>query len=70
MLIPTLGDQTSSSQIEVKWTSLTGLNTGGTPITSYHLQKEIGTNIWEDIVGATTPYTLLSNLIIDNIVGG
>lgn len=53
MAAPTRGSGTTESQIEVIWLPLTGDNTGDSPITSYNLQWDAGTNgaQWFDILG-------------------
>ena len=47
------GSATSTTQIEAIWTQLTGHETGGTPIDSYNLQWDAGTNevSWYDLIG-------------------
>ena len=41
---PSRGSSTSTSQIEVEYEMLTGDETGGSPITSLHLEWDLGTN--------------------------
>lgn len=44
-LPPTRGLLTNTAQIQIDWSSLlTSLETGGSPITSYNIQWDAGTN--------------------------
>jgi hypothetical protein len=57
---PTRGALTTTTQIHVTWTYLTtAIETGGSAITSYHLQWDSNTNMgtWTDIEGLNSPYT-------------
>ena len=47
------GPATSTTQIEAVWTALTGHQTGGSPIDSYHLQWDLSSNEaqWYDLIG-------------------
>jgi hypothetical protein len=70
MATPTQGSLTTSSQIEINWVALQGQDTGNSAITSYNLQMEIATDVWQDIVGASTSYLQTSFLLIDSVSGG
>ena len=70
MAIPFMGDSTSVAQIEIKWATLTGTDTGESAITSFNLQKQIATDTWEDLVGSSTSFILLSYVATDGIIGG
>ena len=53
---PSRGEGTSVSQVEVVWSSLTGLATGGSPVDSYHLQWDAGDSsgtTWHDLQGGS-----------------
>ena len=41
---PTLGTNITLTQLEVEWTALVGVNTGGDMIDSYEIQYDDGTN--------------------------
>ncbi len=62
---PTRGILTGPTQLDVKWLELTGTNTGGSPILSYHLQYDNATNAvtWLDVVGLA-PDSMLLNVIV------
>jgi hypothetical protein len=72
MLPPTRGSSTSESQIEVDWLALTGIYTGGSPITSYDLQYDSGTAgvTWTDVVGLSPAYTSTSIILTTSITAG
>jgi hypothetical protein len=40
---PSRGDGTSTAQIEITWSEVTGEAMGGSDITSYHLEWDYGT---------------------------
>lgn len=65
MVIPTRGDATGPSQIEVKWLALTShQKTGGSAITSYHLQRQnLTTQQWVDVVGFSPASLALSFIV-------
>lgn len=60
------GSATSTSQIEILWDALTtSLQTGDSPIKSYHLQwDQDGTlTSFVELAGFTSPYTLTSFIL-------
>ena len=54
------GPATSTTQIEAEWSALTGHETGGATIDSYHLQWDAGTDqaTWYDLIGEDGNYYL------------
>jgi hypothetical protein len=59
---------THPGQVQVTWTALTGDDTRGSPISSYHLQWNKGSGTtYEDLVGFTSDYTSLTFLVTSNI---
>ena len=51
MAAPSLGTTFSLTSLEVTWAALTGADTGGSAIDSYHLQYDAGTSTWTDLIG-------------------
>jgi hypothetical protein len=69
----TEGGSTSSSQIEVTWSALTTTeDTGASPITSYQLEWDAGTNevTWTAIVGVLSPHTATSYVQTSDVTAG
>ena len=72
MSAPVMGDQTSTTEIQVTFTALTTDQvTGGAAIDSYNLQWDQGTGSWQDLVGQDDSYQLLTtHLVDDGVTGG
>ncbi|CDW74138.1 pa14 multi-domain protein [Stylonychia lemnae] len=75
MLLPFRGSQTSTNQIQVSWSSLSArrlASSGGSPVISYNLQWDAGTNgaSWYDLVGLQPAYLSTSYLVTTGIVSG
>lgn len=69
----TRGALTSESEIEVKWVALsTNAQIGGSPIVSYYLQWDMGSNgaNWYDLIGLTSIYPFTSFIVTSNVVAG
>ena len=67
------GQETSEYQVHVQWSELaTEVETGGSPITSYNLQWDQGTDggSWTDLVGSSSNYALTEFTVSDGIVKG
>lgn len=63
MAAPTQGSATTIDRIQLNWTAMTTmLETGGTySISSYNLEMfDTGSNSWVEVVGQTSPFTLLT----------
>ena len=60
MTAPTRGSSTDTSQIEVSWSAST--DTGGSAITSYHLEEEtaVGSGVWISVQGESGSESLLT----------
>ena len=70
---PGRGDATSTAQIEITWTELVAEATGGSPITSYHLEWDDGVNGFQSLQGGpdAADYSLdTSHIISSGIVSG
>ena len=61
----TRGAETSTLQIQAVWIALTGHETGGSDIDSYHLQWDQSTNeaTWYDLIGEEGNYFLDTSII-------
>lgn len=67
----TRGELTSEDLLQVEWTELvTRAETGDSPILSYNLEYDQGTNTWVTVVGETQNYQLSSVIITENVVAG
>lgn len=64
---PTRGTETGPAQIQVNWSSLSTPEDGGSPVLSYHLQYDNGTNAdtWVDVIGLT-PDSLATTVIVSS----
>ena len=75
MLTPYRGSQTSTNQIQITWDSLSArrlASSGGSPIISYNLQWDSGSNglNWYDLVGVQPAYLSTSYLVTTGVVQG
>jgi hypothetical protein len=71
MSAPTSGPATSTTQLVVDFTALTGDQaTGGAAIDSYNLQWDQGTGTWVDLVGQDGAYQLLTTYSVSSGVAG
>lgn len=70
MSAPSRGSLTSISQIQASWLPSTGVETGGSSITSYILQIKSASGDWQSLVGSASPYTLTQYTTYDNITAG
>jgi hypothetical protein len=72
MNTPTNGLTTNELQIQVNWAALTGVNTGGSTITSYNLQYDSGSAgyVWTNVLGIIPQFTGLTTVLSSNIVKG
>mmetsp|Transcript_29134 Transcript_29134/g.28192 ORF Transcript_29134/g.28192 Transcript_29134/m.28192 type:complete len:232 (-) Transcript_29134:211-906(-) len=72
MNTPTRGSLTSTSQIEVDWSTLSSPEDGYSSILSYHLQWDEGSAgvSWYDLVGATVDSTADTYIVTSTITGG
>lgn len=73
MLVPVRMIYTGPTQLDVFWSTLTThADRGGSPITSYHLQKHLQpddiSNPWEDVIGLSTD-SLANTIIVTTGVG-
>jgi len=66
------GSLTGPTQIDVYWSAITTPQDGGSPVTSYHLQYDNGTNAnnWTDIVGLSPDSKATSILVTSNLESG
>ena len=69
---PTRGAATGPTQLEVTWSSLVTPNDGSSPVLSYHLQCDYGTNAntWTDVVGLAPDSLLTDYIVSTNVVSG
>jgi len=64
-------DGSTSSTIVISWAALTGdIPTGGTPITSYHLDWKVGAGSWTEIQGFSSVDTSTSASILSGLTEG
>jgi hypothetical protein len=75
MVAPTSGSSTTSTQIDIEWTTLSTLSTvtpnnGGSTVTSYILYWDQGTSTWTEIVGKTSAYLGTSYLVSSGLTAG
>jgi hypothetical protein len=66
---PSRGSSTSTSQIEIAYEMLVGDETGGSPVSSLHLEWDLGTNgiEWQTLIGETPLSTSTSFVINTDI---
>ena len=65
------GADTSEAVLHIVWTRLvTPTETGYSPILSYNLQYDQGSNTWVDVVGATEYYDLDEVFITAGVTPG
>ena len=73
MAKPTRGAATTTSTLQVFWFALTGDNTGSSPVLSYNLQWDAGSNAatWTDLTGTSdSPSLATSYLFSDGVYAG
>jgi hypothetical protein len=71
MQIPSRGDLTSETTLQVLWDELSGINTGGAAIDSYNLRWDAGVGVWDDVTGEDGNYQLdLFYVITSGVTGG
>lgn len=73
MAQPSRGAQTTETQIEVQWTTLTSdSDVGGAVVTSYWLEWDAGSSqaTWQDLAGRTSSYTNTSFIVTTGVSAG
>lgn len=70
MSAPFAGSATSSTQLQVEWAAVS--NTGGSAITSYHLQQEtsVGSGTWNDLQGENGDESTLTSFTVTGLTQG
>jgi hypothetical protein len=67
----TRGALTTEDLLQIEWTELiTASETGDSPILSYSLEYDQGTNSWVTVIGDPENYLLNSVIITDGVVAG
>ena len=68
MDMPTKDQLTTNKMVVVDWTFLTGVRTGMSPITSYNLWWDEGSNgqFWYSLIGLTEPILTQSSFSVTN----
>ena len=67
----TRGALTSEDLLQIEWTELiTASETGDSPILSYSLEYDQGTNSWVTVIGDPENYLLNTVIIMDSVVAG
>jgi len=66
---PTRGTNSSYTQLIADWVALTGTDTGGSPILSYHLQYDDSSNgtLWTDLIGHSSDSLALTYTVSSSI---
>lgn len=73
MASPSRGSSTTITQIQVDWVALSNVaDYGGSPILSYHLQWDAGSNgiTFTDLTGLSTESTATTYIVTSGITGG
>jgi hypothetical protein len=69
---PTRGAATSHTQLVAEWLPLSGDDTGGSPVLSYHLRYDdaSGGTVWTDLIGASADSLALTYTVTTSVSVG